>query len=166
MQLENKVAVITGSGSGIGKAIALAFATERAAVIVDYASHPEPALNTVEEIERAGGRAVSVKADVTSPADVRTLVQRSVQEFGRLDILVNNAGVEYKMPFLQTPLEVWNRVVAINLTGPWLGCRKAAEQIVSQGTVRAGSSTSPPYTRTCQCRRTLPTAPRRAVCAC
>ena len=133
MQLENKVAVVTGSGSGIGKAIALAFAREGAAVVVDYASHPEPAHDTIEEIERAGGKAVSVRANVTNPEDVRTLIQTSIQEFGRLDILVNNAGVEYKMPFLQTSLEVWNKVIAINLTGPWLGCREAAEQMVSQG---------------------------------
>jgi glucose 1-dehydrogenase len=133
MQLENKVAVVTGSGSGIGKAIALAFAREGAAVVVDYASHPEPARDTIEEIESIGGKAVSVRADVTNSEDVRTLIQTSVQEFGRLDILVNNAGVEYKMPFLQTSLEVWNKVIAINLTGPWLGCREAAEQMVSQG---------------------------------
>jgi glucose 1-dehydrogenase len=133
MQLENKVAVVTGSGSGIGKAIALAFAREGAAVVVDYASHPEPARDTIEEIESIGGKAVSVRADVTDSEDVRTLIQTSVQEFGRLDILVNNAGVEYKMPFLQTSLEVWNKVIAINLTGPWLGCREAAEQMVSQG---------------------------------
>jgi NADP-dependent 3-hydroxy acid dehydrogenase YdfG len=132
MQLENKVAVVTGSGSGIGKAIALAFAREGAAVVVDYASHPEPARDTVEEIESIGGKAVSVQADVTDPENVRTRIQTSVQEFGRLDILVNNASVEHKMPFLQTPLEVWNKVIAINLTGPWLGCREAAEQMVSQ----------------------------------
>jgi glucose 1-dehydrogenase len=133
MQLEHKVAVVTGSGSSIGKAIALAFAREGAAVVVDYASHPEPAHDTIEEIERAGGRAVSVRADVTNPEDVRTLVQRSVQEFGRLDILVNNAGVEHKMLFLQIPLEIWNKIIAITLTGPWLGCQEAAEQMISQG---------------------------------
>jgi len=109
MQLENKVAVVTGAGSGIGRAIARSFAGEGAAVVVDYAGHPEPARDAVEEIEKAGGRAVAVRADVTDPEDVRTLIQSSVQEFGRLDILVNNAGIEYKMPFLQTPLEVWER---------------------------------------------------------
>jgi glucose 1-dehydrogenase len=99
MQLENKVAVVTGSESGIGKAIALAFAREEAAVVVDYASHPEPARDTVEEIESAGGKAVSVRADVTDPEDVRTLIQTSIQEFGRLDILVNNAGVDTRCRF-------------------------------------------------------------------
>lgn len=133
MQLENKVAVVTGSSLGIGRSIALAFAREGAAVIVDYRKHPEEAQDVVEQIKGAGGRASAVQADVTNPEDVRTLVQHSVQEFGRLDIMVNNAGVEYKMPFLQTPLDVWNKVITVNLTGPWLGCREAAEQLVSQG---------------------------------
>lgn len=133
MQLENKVAVVTGAGSGIGRAIALAFAREGAAVAVNYGHHPQAASDTVKEIETAGGRAVAIRADVTKQEDVRALIRSSVQELGRLDILVNNAGVEYKMPFLKTPLEVWEKVIAVNLTGPWLGCREAAEQLVSQG---------------------------------
>lgn len=133
MQLENKVAVITGASSGIGKAITLAFANEGAAVVVDYRSHPEAAQETVEQIKSAGGKAAAVRADVTQPEDVRTLIQHAVQEFGRLDVLVNNAGVEQKIPFLKTPLDVWNKVITVNLTGPWLGCQEAAKQLVSQG---------------------------------
>jgi glucose 1-dehydrogenase len=133
MQLENKVAVVTGASLGIGKAIALAFAGEGAAVVVDYLSHPEAARAVVEKIERAGGRAVAVRANVAKSEDVRSLVQRSVQEFGRLDIMMNNAGIEYKMPFLTTPLEVWSEVLTVNLTAPWLGCQEAAKQMVSQG---------------------------------
>lgn len=134
MQLANKVAAVTGAGTGIGKAIALGFAGEGAAVVVDYAGHPEAAQETVREIEAAGEKAVAVQADVTEQEDVRALVQACVAEFGRLDILVNNAGVEHKMPFLETPLDVLNIVIAINLTGPWLGCQEAAKQMVSQGT--------------------------------
>lgn len=133
MQLENKVAVVTGAGSGIGRAIALAFAREGAAVTVNYGHHPEAADDTVKDIEAAGGKSVAIRADVTNPEDVRALIRSSVQELGRLDILVNNAGVEYKMPFQETPIEVWEKVIAVNLTGPWLGCREAAEQLVSQG---------------------------------
>ena len=61
------------------------------------------------------------------------MIQHCVREFGRLDILVNNAGIERKMPFLETPLEVWDKVIAVNLTGPWLSCQEAAKQLVSQG---------------------------------
>ncbi len=106
MQLENKVAIVTGSSSGIGMGIALAFGKEGAAVTVDYRSHPDEAKDVVKRIEDAGGKAVSVQADITRPEDVANLVRRAVEEFGRLDIMVNNAGIEHKMPFLETPLEV------------------------------------------------------------
>ena len=133
MQLENKVAVITGSSSGIGSAIAIAFAKEGAAVAVDYRSHPDEAKEIVEQVENFGGRAISVHADVSSPEDVKNLIQKAVEEFGRLDVMINNAGMEEKMPFLETPLDVWNKTIAVNLTGAWLGCQEAAKQMVSQG---------------------------------
>ena len=100
---------------------------------MDYRSHPREAEDIVEQIKGAGGRAVAARADVAKPEDIRALIQHCVREFGRLDILVNNAGIERKMPFLETPLEVWDKVIAVNLTGPWLGCQVAANQLVSQG---------------------------------
>lgn len=133
MRLENKVAVVTGSSSGIGSAIAVAFAKEGAAVAVDYRSHPDEAKEIVEQVERFGGRAISVHADISSPEDVKNLIQKAVEEFGRLDVMINNAGMEEKMPFLETPLDVWNKTIAVNLTGAWLGCQEAAKQMVSQG---------------------------------
>ena len=133
MQLENKVAVITGSSLGIGSAIALAFAKEGAAVAVDYRSHPDEAKEIVEQIESSGSKAISVHADVSNPEDVKNLIQKAVEEFGQLDVMINNAGMEEKMPFLETPLDVWNKTIAVNLTGAWLGCQEAAKQMVSQG---------------------------------
>ena len=133
MQLQNKVAVITGASLGIGSAMALAFAREGAAVAVDYRSHPDEAKEIVDQVEGSGGRAISVRADVSSPEDVRNLIQKAVEEFGRLDVMINNAGMEEKMPFLETPLDVWNRTIAVDLTGAWLGCQEAAKQMVSQG---------------------------------
>ncbi len=133
LRLENKVAVVTGSSSGIGSAIAVAFAKEGAAVAVDYRSHPDEAKEIVEQVENFGGRAISVHADVSSPEDVKNLIQKAVEEFGRLDVMINNAGMEEKMPFLETPLDVWNKTIAVNLTGAWLGCQEAAKQMVSQG---------------------------------
>lgn len=100
---------------------------------MNYRGHPEQAEGVVQRITDAGGRATAVRADVTDPEDIGALVQSCVREFGRLDILVNNAGVEHKMPFLETPLDVWSQVIAVNLTGPWLGCQEAAKQMVSQG---------------------------------
>jgi glucose 1-dehydrogenase len=118
---------------GIGSAIALAFAKEGAAVAVDYRSHPDEAKQIVDQIEGFGGGAISVRADVSSPDDVKNLIQKAVGEFGRLDVMINNAGMEEKMPFLETPLDVWNKTIAVNLTGAWLGCQEAARQMVNQG---------------------------------
>ena len=133
MQLENKVVIVTGSSLGIGRSIAVACAREGASVTVNYRSHPEEGDEAVEEIQKEGGKAISVQADVSNPDDVKALVQRTVHEFGHLDVMVNNAGLEEKMPFLETPLEVWEKVISVNLTGVWLGCQEAARQLVSQG---------------------------------
>lgn len=133
MKLHNKVAIVTGAASGIGEAIALALAAEGSAVAVDYVGPPGPARQTVERIRDTGGEGLAVEADVSRQEDVRRLVRRTVEELGRLDIMVNNAGIEQKMPFLETPLEVWEKVISVNLTGPWLGCQEAARQMVKQG---------------------------------
>jgi glucose 1-dehydrogenase len=133
VQLKDKIAIVTGASSGIGRSIALAFAREGAAVTVNYARDAEGAASTVKEIEDGGGRAVAVRADVSKPEDVKALVERIVKELGGLDVMVNNAGVEHKMPFLETPLEVWEEIIAVNLTGPWLGCQEAARQMAGQG---------------------------------
>lgn len=133
MRLENKVAVVTGAASGIGKAIALAFAQEGAAVAVDYVGDAKPAKATVEQIEAAGSRALAVEADVSKPEEVKSLIGTTVEKLGGLDILVNNAGLERKMPFLETPVEVWHEVISVNLTGPWLCSQEAARRMASDG---------------------------------
>jgi glucose 1-dehydrogenase len=133
MQLENKVAIVTGSSLGIGRAVAVALAREGASVAINYRSHPEEGEEAVQEIERGGGEAISVQADVSEPEGVKGLIQQTVEEYGRLDIMVNNAGIEQKFPFLDTPFEVWEKVISVNLTGVWLGGQEAARQMVSQG---------------------------------
>jgi glucose 1-dehydrogenase len=87
----------------------------------------------VEKIENSGGKSVAVGADVSDPKEVDALVQKATDAFGRLDIMVNNAGLEHKMPFLETPFEVWQETIAVNLTGAWLGCQAAAKRMVAQG---------------------------------
>ena len=133
MRLENKVAVVTGSSSGIGEAIALALSEEGAAVVVNYSRHEDAAQKVLDKIENAGGKGLVVGADVSDPKEVEAMVQQAVGTFGRLDIMVNNAGLEHKMPFLETPFEVWQETIAVNLTGAWLGCQAAAKRMVAQG---------------------------------
>ena len=133
MKLQGKVAVITGAGTGIGRAIATVMAREGASIVIDYVGAPDNAAAVVKEIEGAGGKAIAVDADVTKQELVDGLIAQAVQRFGHLDIMVNNAGIEEKHPFLETPLALWDKVIAVNLTGPWLGAQAAARQMVQQG---------------------------------
>ena len=133
MKLENKVALVTGAATGIGQAIAIGMAREGASVIVDYVGNPDAPNATVQQIESAGGKALAVAADVSQPDQVANLIQQAVQKFGKLDIAVNNAGIEYKHPFTEFPLDQWNKIIAVNLTGPFLCAQAAAKQMISQG---------------------------------
>jgi NAD(P)-dependent dehydrogenase (short-subunit alcohol dehydrogenase family) len=134
MRLEGKIAVITGAGSGLGKACARLFAREGARVVVnDYI--PGLAEETVAEIVREGGQAVAVPGDVTVSEDVRRVMQTAVDTYGRLDVLVNNAGI---MPsgdrsVLDTPEEVWDRVLAVNVKGVYLCCKHAIPHMINAG---------------------------------
>lgn len=133
MNLKNKVAIVTGAATGIGQAIAVAFAEAGAAVVIDYVGNPAAPAETLHRIQAAAGRAFSVAADVSKPADVARLIKETVLAFGALDILVNNAGIEKKMAFIDYPLEEWNRIIAVNLTGPFLCSQAAAKQMIAQG---------------------------------
>jgi glucose 1-dehydrogenase len=133
VRLEQKVAIVTGAGTGIGRAIALRFAQEGAAVVIDYVGKPDNAAEVVQQITGAGGKALAVEADVSQQDQVQHLVDQTVQKFDRLDILVNNAGVETKIPFLEIPFDVWSRTIAIDLTGPFLCAQAAAKRMVGQG---------------------------------
>jgi len=92
--LEGKVVVITGSSTGLGKAMAIRFATEKAKVVVNYRSKEDEANSVLEEIKKVGGEAIAVKGDVTVESDVINLVQSAIKVFGKLDIMINNAGLE------------------------------------------------------------------------
>jgi glucose 1-dehydrogenase len=132
-RLEGKVAVVTGSSSGIGEGIARCFAREGAAVGIDYHSHPQGAEALVKDIQQAGGKAVCCQADVSKQDDVRRLIEATANQFGRLDIMVNNAGIEHQMPFVDMPLELFEQTIAVNLAGVWLGCQEAAKRMIAQG---------------------------------
>jgi len=116
-RLEGKVAVVTGSGSGIGKAIAERLAQEGANLVVDYRDHIEEAKDTVSRIEAAGGNAIMVKADVTNLADGINLVEQAWQQLGSCDILVNNAGIEIGADFWDITEKDFDAVMDVNFKG-------------------------------------------------
>lgn len=133
MRLQNKVAIVTGSASGIGQAIAVRFAQEGAAVVIDYVGHPAAPGETEKQIAGFGGKAITVAADVSKPEEVQKLVDRAVAAFGRLDIVVNNAGIERKLPFVDYPLAELQKILAVNLVGPFVVSQAAARQMIRQG---------------------------------
>jgi glucose 1-dehydrogenase len=133
MRLQNKVALVTGAASGIGKAIAIRFAQEGASVVVDYIGNPDVPSQTEKEISSFGGKSIAVAADVSKPDQVRNLIDSAVKAFGRLDIVVNNAGVEKKLAFVDYPLEELEKIISINLIGPFLVSQAAARQMIRQG---------------------------------
>lgn len=133
MNLEGKVAIVTGAATGIGRAIATRFARDGAKVAIDYVGNADPAKALVSAIETIGGQAVAVAADVSEPEQVEMLVDETVRRFERLDIFVNNAGIEKKIPFIDVPKEEWDKTLAVNLTGPFLCAQRAAKQMIAQG---------------------------------
>jgi glucose 1-dehydrogenase len=133
MNLQGKVAIVTGAGTGIGQAIAVAFAQAGASVVVDYVGEPSAAAETLGKIKAVNGKSIAVAADVSKSEDVNTLVQKAVAEFGKLDIMVNNAGIEKKIAFVDYPLDEWQKILAVNLTGAFLCAQAAARQMIQQG---------------------------------
>lgn len=121
--LENKIALVTGGGRGIGRAIALKFSRERASVVV-AARTQEEIERVSKEIEQNGSKALPIIADVSSQQDVEKMVSQTLQYFGRIDILVNNAGILHLSDITGLDYEIWNRTLAVNLTGTFL-CSKA-----------------------------------------
>lgn len=117
MRLEGKTALVTGSGRGIGRAIAVRLAREGADVVVNYGHKAEEGEAARAAVEAEGRRAFVVKADLSKKADVERLVEEGVRHFGKLDILVNNAGVEVSAPFTEVTEEDYDRVLDLNLKG-------------------------------------------------
>jgi glucose 1-dehydrogenase len=132
MRLKDKVALITGATSGIGKGIAQRFAAEGAHVAVNYRPRGHNAQDAEAEVAAFPTPGIAVAGDVSKREDVERMVAEVVEKFGRLDIVVNNAGVEIKRPFLEVSDEEWNTVINVNLFGSYLVSQAGARQIVKQ----------------------------------
>ena len=130
MKLADKVAIVTGSSRGIGKAIAKAYAKEGAIVVVAARTEqeggrlPGTIQQTVDEIEAFGGHALAIRTDVTDEESVEAMVRKTVEELGRIDVLYNNAGILFHSNIVDTPLRRWELVMRVNVTGTFI-CSKA-----------------------------------------
>jgi glucose 1-dehydrogenase len=129
--LQNKVAIVTGSGSGIGQAIAIRFASQGATVVVDYRNHIEEAQETKAKAEAAGGKAILVRADVSVLADTQNLVDEAYKQLGRCDILVNNAGIEIEAPFWEVTEKDYDAVLDVNLKGAFFLTQAFVKRLIA-----------------------------------
>jgi NAD(P)-dependent dehydrogenase (short-subunit alcohol dehydrogenase family) len=139
-RLQDKVAVITGADSGIGRAVAIAYAREGADVLIAYLDEHEDAKDTARYVEEAGRRAVLVSGDVSEPQHCRDIIAKAVEEFGRVDVLVNNAAYQMTRETLEeVPDEEWDHTLATNLSAMFHLC-KAAVPHMGEGSSIIGSS--------------------------
>ncbi|WP_030006868.1 3-oxoacyl-[acyl-carrier-protein] reductase [Picosynechococcus sp. NKBG042902] len=123
-RLKDQVAIVTGASRGIGKATAIALATEGAKVVINYARSSAAAEALVAEIQAAGGEAIALQADVSQEDQVNDLVEKTLAQWGQIDILVNNAGITKDTLLMRMKLDAWQAVIDLNLTGVFL-CTKA-----------------------------------------
>lgn len=140
-RLTGKAAVITGADSGIGKAVAIAFAREGADVLISYLDEHEDAEDTRKWVENAGRKAVLVAGDLADPAHCRQIIAAAVAEFGRVDVLVNNAAFQMNHATLEEiPDEEWDRTMAINLSAMFHLCKAAVPHMPSGSSIIGSSS--------------------------
>ena len=133
MRLQGKVALITGAGSGMGRAASKIFA-EEGALVAAVDINGESAAETAQLVKSAGGKAISMRADISNSEDARSMVDAAVREFGGLDVIYNNAGIEGESGFLaQLSEEAFDKVIAINLRGVWLGMKYALPRLIDRG---------------------------------
>lgn len=134
MELQNKIALVTGGGTGIGRATSLALAKQDVSVAVNYSRSQEDAESTARQINDAGGRAIAIKADVSQDKEVRTMVEAIVQQWGTVDLLVNNASTTRHIPLADLEAatdEVWDEIYAVNVKGMFY-CARAVAPLMKQ----------------------------------
>lgn len=142
MELEGKVALVTGSAKRLGRTIALALGKQGCNVAVHYRTSEKEAMETVAELQGMGVKAIPFQADLTDEEQVKTLMHSIAQAFGRFDILVNNAAIFARSPFEQLDLATWRKFMESNLTSVFLCCRYAADFLSEGGVIVNISDTS------------------------
>lgn len=131
--IQNKVAIVTGAASGMGRAMALLFAKNGAHVVASDVKN-EGLESLVKEISDKGGKAIHVLANVAKEEDVKHMIQKTIDTYGSVDILVNNAGIlDDFLPVERATNDVWNRVMGVNVNGPFFACREAVPHMLKKG---------------------------------
>ena len=134
-KLSGKMALVTGSSRGIGRAIAERLSRGGASVVVNYASGVDSAQEVVREIEAAGGAAIALQADVAKPGDIQRLFDQTIEHFGRLDMLINNAGIRISKNVADIDEAEFDRLFAINVKGTFFACQQAAHRLSDGGKI-------------------------------
>ena len=142
MKLKNKVALITGSSRGIGRATVLLFAKEGANIVVNYSKSKKESNKVIDEIKKLGSDAIHIKCDVSDEKQVKKMVEQTIKKFGKIDILVNNAGVVFDVPFKEKTVDQWKRTLDVNLIGVFLCCKYIAPHMPKGGRIVNISSTN------------------------
>jgi glucose 1-dehydrogenase len=137
--LRGQTALVTGANSGIGRSIAIALGAAGANVGVNYVVGEAEAGEVVNEIKKAGGQAVAIYADVSREPDVLSMFKTLCEKYQTIDILVSNAGIQRDAAFADMTLDMWNKVMEVNLTGQFLCCREAAREFLRRGVVKGRS---------------------------
>jgi len=133
MDLEGKVALVTGAAKRLGRSLALALAERGAEVAIHYHASERQAHQLLAQLKRAGGKPIAVPGDVSQAADVDRIVEAAMQAFGRIEILINCAAVFYRTPFATLTEADWDRVLGVNLKGPFLLCQRVGAIMLRQG---------------------------------
>jgi glucose 1-dehydrogenase len=135
----NKIAIVTGSSKGIGKAIAIAFAKSKEySAVVTNSRKLEEAEQVSEEIKAIGCNSIAILADVSKESDCIRLVEETVKQFNRIDVLVNNAGIQDDLPLTEINLEEWYKIIGVDLTGPFICSREAVKYMKKQRNPKGG----------------------------
>lgn len=142
MSENNKVVIVTGASGGIGKAIALAFGKQQANVVVHYNKNEEAAQDIVKMIERFGGKAIALSADIRKYEDTKDLVEKTINHFGSIDVLVNNSGITDDQLMLRMEESSFDNVIDVNLKGTWNMCKHVTRPMLKQKSGRIINITS------------------------
>lgn len=131
MRFEQKTVIITGAGRGLGKTLAYRFASEGANVVALARSYEE-VRKVVDEIKTNGGKALAIRADVSNEIEVKTMVQQAKEVFGSIHVLINNAAIHRSIPIVETDIEIWKKILDVNLTGSFICAKEIAPTMMEQ----------------------------------